>query len=327
VFVRGIDGAIYQNTLTAGAWSGWASLGGYASSAPAVQWRRGPLNYFDIAIKGGDNAIWFETWVPGRGWSGWTSLGGNLTSAPAMSSQSDGIVNIFARGIDGAVFQRSWDGTKWSDWLTLGGGIIGAPATLSRAANGLNVYGRGLGEATYQRAWSPQGWSGWLQVDSTPIDSSPIPFSDDPSRESLVAKHGDHLLLKQWNAGVGWGQWTDLGPIAVPPPAPLPQQPLDGELNLTAGVRCTPPGGRLRVSISVRKPKRGAKARVQRIVFFTKGTGRRVAIDRRAPFVVHLKINRPAGATGRVYARVYFRRSKHGKLHHKTVSRRFVVCG
>ena len=326
VFVRGTDGAIYQNTLSGGAWSGWSSLGGYASSGPAVSWRRGSLNYFDIAIKGGDNAIWFESWVPGRGWSGWTTLGGNLTSAPAMSSQSDGIVNIFARGIDGAVWQRSWDGAKWVDWLTLAGGIFGAPATLSRAPNGLNVYGRGLADATYQRVWSPQGWSGWLQVDPTPIDSTPVPFSDDPSREALVAKRGDHLLLKSWSAGVGWGPWTDLGTIAVPPPAPLPQQPLDGELNLVAGLRCTPAGGKLRVSIAVRKRAGQAKARVQRIVFYTRGKGREVRVDQRAPFVVRIGINRPAGTTGRVYARVYYRRSKHGKLHRKTVSRRYAVC-
>src|SRR5262245_48361511 len=35
LFVRGPDGAIYQNTLS-GAWSGWRSLGGVATSAPAA---------------------------------------------------------------------------------------------------------------------------------------------------------------------------------------------------------------------------------------------------------------------------------------------------
>jgi hypothetical protein len=49
-------------------------------------------------------------------------------------------------------------------------------------------------------------------------------------------------------------------------------------------------------------------------------------MDRKSPFVVRMKINRPAGTVGRVYARVYFRRSKHGSLHRKTVSRRYAVC-
>ena len=91
-------------------------------------------------------------------------------------------------------------------------------------------------------------------------------------------------------------------------------------------MRCTPAGGRLRVSIKVRKPKGAKRARVSKIVFYTKGKRRAVRSDRKSPFVVRIRINRPAGSTGRVYARVYYRRSAKGKLHRKTVSRRYTVC-
>src|SRR4051812_9110944 len=67
VFVTGSDGGIYQNTLADGKYSGWRSLGGGASSAPSAVWRRGPQNYFDVAVKGTDNAIWLRTWSPGTG--------------------------------------------------------------------------------------------------------------------------------------------------------------------------------------------------------------------------------------------------------------------
>ena len=63
-----------------------------------------------------------------------------------------------------------------------------------------------------------------------------------------------------------------------------------------------------------------------KIVFFTKGKGRKIRMDRKSPFVVRIQINRPAGSTGRVYARVYYKRSARGKLHRKTVSRRYTVC-
>jgi hypothetical protein len=65
---------------------------------------------------------------------------------------------------------------------------------------------------------------------------------------------------------------------------------------------------------------------VSRIVFFTKGKGRRVRTDRKAPFEVRLRINRPAGTKGTVYARVYYKRSARGKTHRKVVSRRYTVC-
>jgi hypothetical protein len=326
VFIRGTDGAVYTNYLSSGgSWSGWASLGGYATSAPAVALRRGPLNYLDLAIRGNDNTIYFRSYVPAAGWSPWSSLGGNLTSAPALASQADGIVNVWARGTDSAVYQKSWNGSAWTEWGSLAGGIYGAPAAISRAPGYVNLYVRGSGNQSFADSWSGN-WSGWQVLDPTPIDSAPAPFSDDPSRESVAVRRGANLLLKSWSAGTGWGPWTDLGPVAVPVPVTPAPPAQDGEVFLEAGLTCTPPGGRVRVHITVRKQKGKAKARVSRIVFFTKGKGRRVAIDHRAPFVAHLKVNEPAGKSGRVYARVYFRRSKHGKLHHKTVSRRFVVC-
>ena len=95
-------------------------------------------------------------------------------------------------------------------------------------------------------------------------------------------------------------------------------------MKLSAGIRCTPPGGRLRVSLRVRRRPGRAAPRVRRVVFFTRGGPRR--IDRRRPYVVRLRVNRPAGARGRVYARVAYQRKGSRQLRHKTVSRRFVMC-
>ena len=149
VFVRGTDGAIHQNTYSGGKWTGWNSIGGYTTSAPAATVRRGTEGYVDVAAKGGDNTILLNTYVPGTGWAGWNSRGGNLTSAPAMNSQANGILNIWARGTDGALKQQSWDGSAWSEWADLGGGIIGAPGAVSRAENIVNVYARGGGNAVF----------------------------------------------------------------------------------------------------------------------------------------------------------------------------------
>jgi hypothetical protein len=329
VFMRGGDGAIYQKTLTDSKWSEWVSLGGYATSAPAATVRRGSEGYVDIAVKGGDNAIHLRTYQPGVGWHAWGSLGGNLTSAPALSSQSAGVLNVFARGTDGAVYQRGWSGSAWSDWINLGGGIIGAPATVARTENVVNVYARGAGNTVYQRGWTATtGWSAWFQLDKIPVGSTPAAGGGGALHEWLIARSGSGLLYKEWN-GSAWTGWNTLGAVALPPPpppAPAPVPPQDGEVGLETGLRCTPPGGRARVRIKVRKPRSGKKARVRKIVFFTKGKGRAIRVDRKAPWVVRIRVNRPAGKTGRVYARVYYKRSANGKLHRKTVSRRYKVC-
>jgi hypothetical protein len=327
VFVRGNDGGIYQRTLGPdNTWSGWAAIGGYSTSAPGVTWRRGSRDLVDLVVRGPDNALWHRAFVPGTGWTEPATIGGNLTSAPAVNSQSAELLNIWARGTDGAVYQRSWNGSAWVDWFSLGGGIEGAPASVSRAENFINIYARGDKRALYARSWTPAGFGEWFLLDPTPIDSSPAAGGDGPNHEWVVARGGGGLLFKEWTPA-GWSSWSDLGPVAVPPPAAPPSAPLpDGSVNLRTGIRCTPAGGRLRVSVDVRKPKGRKSARVTRIVFYTKGSGRRVRSDRKAPFVVRIQINRAAGETGRVYARVYYKRSARGKVHRKVVSRRYAVC-
>jgi hypothetical protein len=328
VFVRGTDGGIYQRVLGPdGNWGEWIALGGSAMSAPGVSVRRGGRDIIDLVVRGTDNALWHRAFVPGTGWTQPATIGGNLTSAPAVNSQSAELLNIWARGTDGAVYQRSWNGSAWVDWFSLGGGIDGAPASVSRSENFINLYVRGANRALYAKSWTPSGFGEWFVLDPQPSDSAPGAGADGPAHEWVVARGGSGLLLKEWVGTAGWGAWQDLGPVAVPPPPPPPvQPPPDRDLNVETGVGCTPADGRVRVRITVRKPKSGPKARVVRIVFYTKGKGRAVRVDRESPFVARIKVNRPAGTTGRVYARVYYKRSRHGKTHRKTVSRRYTVC-
>ena len=86
-------------------WSGWESLGGVLTSAPAVAaWNYGRL---DVFVKGTDNALWHK-WYQG-GWSSWESLGGVLTSAPAVASWSLGRLDVFAKGTDNALWHKWWN--------------------------------------------------------------------------------------------------------------------------------------------------------------------------------------------------------------------------
>jgi hypothetical protein len=75
----------------------------------------------------------------------------------------------------------------------------------------------------------------------------------------------------------------------------------------------------------VRKRSGKRAPRVRRVVFYIRGGARKV--DRERPYVARLRVKRPAGSRGRVYARVVFTRPGSKKLRRKTVSRRFVMCG
>jgi hypothetical protein len=120
-------------------------------------------------------------------------------------------------------------------------------------------------------------------VDPKPLDSTLVAVADRPGRVILFARVGREVQFKQWLSGSGWGAWTSWGPLAPPPP-PAPPPP-DGLAQLVAGVRCTPPGGRLRVSLKIRKRE-----------------------GRRKPYVRRLLLHFPAGKRGRVYARAFYTR-------------------
>ena len=211
-------------------------------------------------------------------------------------------------------------------------------ALLLYRGNGAGGWATGQGRAGRQRlgARSPRSPSGG-------------DFSGDGKADVLARTPEGALLLYRGNGASGWvtdhgepigSGWNGLSYLTLVPhdarrrPRPRPRRSRsrrprrrcpDGNVSLDAGIRCTPPGGLLRVSVKVRKRAGRPAPRVQRIVFFVRNGPRRT--DRRRPYTVRLRMHRPAGQKGRVYARVYFRRAGSKKLHTKTVSRRFVMCG
>jgi hypothetical protein len=194
------------------------------------------------------------------------------------------------------------------------------------------------------------GAGGWVTGSAEPIGSGwqdftaltgGGDFSGDGKPDVLARRPDGTLLLYRGNGaggwvtglaepvGTGWASLRNLTLAALwdpppPPPAPPSAPVRDGQVQLAAGIRCVPPGGKLRVSLRVR-PRPGRPApRVLRVVFFVRGGERRV--DRRRPYVARLAVTRPAGERGRVYARVAYRRAGSKRVRHKTVSRRFVMC-
>jgi VCBS repeat protein len=234
----------------------------------------------------------------GTGWQGFTAL-----LAPGDWS-GDGRQDLIARTGDGALILYRGDGqggfpgrvqigSGWQQFTALlaGGDFSGDgnPDILARASDGRLLMYRGDGDGGFVTGSAEQIGTGW---------------------------NGLGGLMLSWNPPA---------PPSPPPPTPAPAAPLrDGSVRLNAGIRCTPPGGRLKVNLKVRRRAGRTAPRVRRVVFFIRGGARKV--DRRRPYVVRLRVHRPAGSRGRVYARVVFTRPGSQKLRRKTVSRRFVMC-
>jgi hypothetical protein len=283
----------------------------------------------------------------GTGWQSFTAL-----LAPGDFS-GDGKPDVIARHPDGRLLLYRGNGAgrflggaleigvNWAQFdAVLAPGDFsgdGKPDVIARHPDGRLLLYRGNGTGGWVTGRGEQIGTGWQSFAALAAGD----FSGD-GKPDVLGKLGEALLLYRGNGtggwasmrekiGTGWGPLraiTVTGPFTPPPPPPPPPAPPsaplpDGRVQLDTGIRCTPPGGRLRVSLRVRRRPGRAAPRVLRVVFFVRGGPRRV--DRRRPYVVRLPLNRPAGDRGRVYARVAYRREGK-RVRHKTVSRRFVMC-
>jgi heme oxygenase len=213
---------------------------------------------------------------------------------------------------------------------------------LSRASDGRLLMYRGNGSGGFLQPTAQQIGSGWQSFNALFAGGD---FSGD-GKPDILARDANGLLFvyrgngrggfvtgQRERIGSGWGSlgaltlvW-DPRPAAPPPPPPPapPSVPLtNGTAKLYAGKHCTRPGGRLKVRMRIRRHAGRRPARVLFVVFFVRHGSRRV--DHRRPFVVRLRMNQRPGKRGRVYARVFYRRSGSRTLRHKTVSRKFKMC-
>lgn len=130
VFVRGTDNALWQRTLTSGTWSAWSSLGGNLSDSPAAA-GDALTGHITVFVRAADGALYSKVYN-GVSWTpSYTNLGGPtgavISGAPAVAS-SNGRTDVFVRGTDNALWQRTLVNGVWSTWSSFGGYLTAAPS-------------------------------------------------------------------------------------------------------------------------------------------------------------------------------------------------------
>ena len=124
VFVRGTDGAVWYKDWNGAAWSGWHSLGGQipVNTVPAAcSWSSGRV---DLFANGTDGQLWWKyTTNGGSSWTGWQALGRplgeSLTSSPAAAAPASGIMDVFVRGGNNGLWERTYGSGSWSGWTSI----------------------------------------------------------------------------------------------------------------------------------------------------------------------------------------------------------------
>jgi hypothetical protein len=160
LFVRGGDNALWHRLYSNGAWGNWESFSGVTltTGPDAANPGNGQLHVF---LAGPNKAMWRCTYSGGS--CTWGQVpGGATTYDQSGVSPSLNRVDVFARGTDGQLFHRIWNGSSWGNWEPLGGFLTSGPDAASwRVNNHLDVFLRGSDNNIYHRWQSGGGWSGW----------------------------------------------------------------------------------------------------------------------------------------------------------------------
>lgn len=185
------------------------------------------LPYCYLFVQGYNGALWYnkqanynnDTSSNNWGWGGWQSLGaplgGNITSSPCAVSRSPDALDVYVRGADGALWERTTanNGASWSNWSSLGGQVApGTGAGASGWAGREDVFVEGMNGALYQKTWTAaSGWSGWASLGGT-LTSSPAAVSRATGLITVCVRGNDNgVWLKSYNNG--WSGWSSIGGV------------------------------------------------------------------------------------------------------------------
>jgi hypothetical protein len=170
-----------------------------------------PVHLF---AQGTDQALWSK-YQSGSGWSGWQSLGGSLTASPAATSPGSGLIDVFVRGTDGALWLKTTtnNGASWSGWTSLGGQLPNGtgPAACSWGSGRLDVFVQGTDGALWHKWYTGTSWSGWQSLGGALTSSAAAATAPGSSTIDVFVRGTDGAVwYKDWN-GAAWSGWHSAG--------------------------------------------------------------------------------------------------------------------
>jgi uncharacterized protein YvpB len=167
-------------------------------------------------------ALW-HNYQDASGWH-WQSLRGALSSDASAVSWSSGRIDVFARGLGGALWHQWFDQGTWHHWESLGGQLAAQPAAVSLSPGRLDVFVWGTDNGLWDKRYDASGWH-WVQLGGQ-ISSQPSATTSGSNRLDVFARGADGALWHDAFDGTAWSWEPRGGRLAAAPAAisPAPGQ-------------------------------------------------------------------------------------------------------
>jgi hypothetical protein len=243
VFALGNDGALWhtwQVNPQSGPWSPWYSFGGSFSSNPVVT--QNPVVNQQVFIISTDGTLYSQWQSVNLGeWSGWANLGAPsalLTGDPSVGINSDGRLEVFARGRDGNVYHIFENGlqTTWSTFESLGCAATSNIAVVRNANNVLEIFFRGA-DGTLSHMWQIAPGQTWSRCFSmrTQVVGDPFAMQDSTGSLHVFYVSTDKQLMHV--SGGGLMSWTLPGTLSNDSVSGAPRVGMNPDRTLQVFIR------------------------------------------------------------------------------------------
>ena len=95
--------------------------------------------------------------------SGGTDSAADCRAIPT-SSWGPNRLDVFVRGLDGALWHTGWTASGWFAWQGLGGALGSGPGAIVAAVNNVDVFARGTDGQLWSRQWNGSQWVNWFPL-------------------------------------------------------------------------------------------------------------------------------------------------------------------
>ncbi len=156
------------------------------------------------------------TRVGGYDWTGWVSQGGVLVSGPDCVAAGAKRIDCFARGQDGQMRRRWWDGSAWQPWSSAPGVSNAAfyharPECVSWSPDHIDCFVRRHGDGVmFRRTWDGAYLHSWENLGGS-LTSDPECVSKAPQRIDCFARGEDGAMWQNSFDGNIWNGWISRG--------------------------------------------------------------------------------------------------------------------
>ena len=160
VFARGTDDNVYYRRLSGGAWSGWTSLAGQTSAAPAAA---ADASGVHLVVRAQDG-MWTRRWN-GTNFENWVFLGANASGTPAVAASASGVYVFVRAQSDAGTWVNRYTAGAWSGFTSLNWATNASPVAAGEVGGAaVHVFVRGNDGNLYWGRMVPAGFTGFALV-------------------------------------------------------------------------------------------------------------------------------------------------------------------